>query len=107
MSTLYLAWQAPAARSWYVVGRLSAETGVYRFVYTQGALRADREAGFGSLSSFPELGRVYESDTLFPLFANRLMPRSRREYPAFVEWMSVSEDESDPFALLARSGGAR
>lgn len=107
MNTLYLAWQAPATRRWYVVGRLTAELGVYRFVYTRGALRADHEAGFGSLSSFPELDRAYESDTLFPLFANRLMPQSRREYPAFVEWMSVPEDESDPIALLARSGGMR
>lgn len=80
---------------------------MYRFVYTHGARRADREAGFGSLPSFPELDRVYESDMLFPLFANRLMPTSRREYPAFVEWMSVAEDESDPIALLARSGGQR
>jgi hypothetical protein len=107
MSTLYLAWQAPATRSWYVVGRLTTEPGVYRFVYTRGALRADREAGFGSLSSFPELNRVYDSESLFPIFANRLMPQSRREYPEFVEWMSVSEHESDPMALLARSGGMR
>jgi hypothetical protein len=107
MNTLYLAWQAPATRHWYVVGRLTAELGVYRFVYTQGALKADREAGFGSLPSFPETSRAYESDTLFPLFANRLMPQSRREYPAFVEWMSIPEDRSDPIALLARSGGIR
>lgn len=50
---------------------------------------------------------MYESDRLFPLFSNRLLPRSRPDYKDFVKWLSVPEHGDDPFALLARSGGQR
>jgi hypothetical protein len=107
MSTAYLAWRAPALRTWYPIGRLRSENGHFEFVYTEGARKARTEAGFEALASFPEFEALYQSSELFPLFANRLLPKSRGEYRQFVEWMSAGPDEADPVALLARSGGRR
>ena len=111
MTTLFLTWQDPESRRWYPIGRLDAEGAngdrSYRFRYTRGAAEAHREAGFHPLVSFPDLDRPYEAQEIFPLFANRVMPPSRPDYPDFVEWMSIAESEADPVAILARSGGRR
>lgn len=127
MSITFLAWRAPSSRRWYPVGRLESDAGPagdgrgaraadagtagaagsYRFTYTQGARQAERDAGFAALASFPEFDARYTSATLFPLFANRLLPKSRPEYPSYFEWLAVSEAQNDPLALLARSGGQR
>ena len=107
MSTLFLAWQDPASRCWFPVGRLTAHNGCYRFVYTKGAQRAVEKCQFRPLTLFPDLNAEYESDQLFPLFANRLPQRSRTDYAAFVEWLNLPKDEDDPIAVLVRSGGRR
>ena len=108
MKLLFLAWQNPDTRLWYTIGRLTeTETDCYQFSYTQGALTAQREGGFCPLPSFPDLFSVYVSESLFPLFSNRLPSRSRSDYGDFVEWLSLPLAEEDPFALLARSGGQR
>lgn len=104
MKILYLAWQDPRNRTWVPVGKLSFEDGVYRFVYTQGAQRFSNFIPFGRMK---DLGAVYESKELFPLFANRLLSKSRPEYKDFLYWLNVKEDEDDPLALLARTGGIR
>jgi hypothetical protein len=45
---------------------------------------------------------------LFPLFANRLLYKSRPEYQAYLQWLNVPGNESNnPLLLLARSGGKR
>ena len=106
MTTLFLAWRSPSTRTWYTVGRLTAD-GLYRFVYTHGAEQAEREGGFGGIPGFPERERIYESEALFALFADRLLPRSRPDYAEWLEWLSLPEHEHDPVALLARSGGQR
>ncbi|WP_333196263.1 HIRAN domain-containing protein [Microcoleus sp. S28C3] len=41
------------------------------------------------------------------MFSNRVMPRSRPDYPEFVQWLNIPQHEDDPIALLARSGGKR
>ncbi|MEO8658974.1 MAG: DNA-binding protein [Bryobacteraceae bacterium] len=107
MRTLFLAWQDPVGRRWFPVGRLEHSDGLYSFVYTKGAEQARVKAGFHALPSFPELQTVYVSEELFPLFSNRLLPRSRPEYRDYLEWLSVPESDADPVAILARSGGTR
>jgi len=62
---------------------------------------------FEAIQPFPELHTIYESDQLFPLFANRVLPKSRPEYSRVLEWLSVPANEDDPVAILARSGGQR
>lgn len=106
-STLYLAWQDPRSRLWFPIGRLTFEDKQYHFVYLKGAIEAQKKGGFEPLLSFPELSRKYTSTELFPVFSNRLMSRSRPEYPKFIHWLNMPQDEDDPIALLARSGGRR
>lgn len=106
MSTLYVAWQSPIDRSWFTVGKLSANGGTFRFAYTAGAEMA-RSSGFSPFSAFPDLLVSYESERLFPFFGNRLLSQSRREYSDFVKWVSAHEPSDDPVALLAWSGGTR
>jgi hypothetical protein len=107
IKTLILAWQDPSSRSWFPIGQLTFDGRLYRFVYLQGAHQAQQQTSFQPLWSFPELDRVYGSPELFPLFANRLLRRSRPDYPDFIQWLNMPKHEDDPIALLARSGGQR
>jgi len=105
MSTLYLAWRQPDRR-WWPVGRLSRDGSEYLFTYTRGA-RSAAEGGFRPLPGFPDLEETYASKELFPLFGNRLPPRSRADYNDFVEWLDLSSNKKDPIGMLARSDGQR
>jgi len=101
--TLFLAWQDPDERRWFTVGRLDQENDTYVFRYTQGAEQA-QEWGFDPIVSFPILHQTYESDEIFPLFANQVLSRSRPEFEDFIDWLSIPKDEVDPVAILARTG---
>ena len=107
MRTLFLAWQAPEKRCWIPVGRLTYDGEKYQFLYINGAIKAQKSCKFQPLQSFPDMNKVYESDSLFPLFGNRVLAQSRPEYKDYVKWLNIPEDEDDPIALLARSGGRR
>jgi hypothetical protein len=50
---------------------------------------------------------VYVSQELFPLFANRLLAKTRPEYKAFLGWLNLQNSGEDFLALLGRSGGVR
>ena len=107
MRTLFLAWQDSERRRWYPVGRLTSGDGVYTFAYTKGAEKARAQAAFQPLGSFPELLTKYVSESLFPLFTNRILPQNRPEYREYLEWLNVPASEQDPVAILARSGGRK
>ena len=107
MKSLFLAWQNPVSRTWHPIGRLTFDGRLYRFGYIQGATVAQAEGNFKPLWAFPDFNHIYESAELFPLFANRLLRRSRPEYPDFVQWLNIPEHKDDPIALLSRSGGQR
>jgi hypothetical protein len=105
MKALYIAWQDPETRLWHTVGQLSRENDLYRFSYTQGALASPR---FKYLGRMLDLHKTYYSRDLFPLFANRILSRSRPEYPDYLRWLAMNaEQASDPMQLLGRSGGQR
>lgn len=104
MTKLYLAWQDPLTRSWHTVGRLTVEGDRYQFVYTQGALQSPR---FAPLGSMEDLHKRYESAELFPLFANRILAKSRPEYRHFLHWLNLNEGQDDPLELLALTEGIR
>jgi hypothetical protein len=105
MNTLYIAWQDPQTRRWHTVGRLDRDAhGRYRFGYTRGASASPR---FSYLGRMMDKTQVYFSDTIFPLFANRLLAEKRAEYPAYLSWMGVEQNKPDPLEVLARSGGRR
>lgn len=107
LRTLFLSWQDHTSRRWYPVGRLNSGDGKYTFAYIGGAQEARDEALFRPLPAFPDLYTAYESDQLFPLFSNRVLPRSRPEYRDVLEWLSVPQSDNDPVAILSRSGGQR
>ena len=79
MNVLFVAWRGGENNSgvWGPVGRLGYDVQVYRFCYTRGARTV---GGFEPFPSMYDLEKVYESETLFPLFANRLLSPSRPEY---------------------------
>jgi hypothetical protein len=104
MKTLYLAWQDPENRRWLPVGRLSFDGHVYRFVYTKGAEQSPRFVPFGAMR---DLYAVYESSELFPLFANRLLSKTRPEYQDFLTWLDVPAHADEPLVLLALTEGMR
>jgi hypothetical protein len=110
MKTLFLAWQAPEpTRAWFPIGRLDAapEQSYYRFRYTHGALEAQKQTGMAPLMAFPEFQRNYESPELFPLFKNRVISSSRRDFPEYLGWLGLDAAHSDPIAMLAVTGGER
>lgn len=106
VTSLFVAWQSPAQRLWFTVGKLTSADGRFRYNYTRGAALA-KDSGFKPFTAFPDLLVSYESERLFPFFKNRLLSRSRREYSDFVRWVSGHEKSHDPIILLARSGGIR
>lgn len=105
---LYLAWQDAASRRWFPVGRLQKLADQrYEFVYLRGYLEAHKQASMSPILGFPEPETRYVSDALFPHFQNRVMPRSREDYPVYIERLGFQEPPRDPLEILARSGGRK
>jgi hypothetical protein len=105
--TLFVAWQDQQSRSWFPIGKLTYDGKKYQFIYLNGAKTAQEKCGFKPLFSFPNFKEIYTSNYLFPLFANRLMSRSRFEYQNLINSLDLSEDEDDLIAILARSEGEK
>lgn len=103
-SKAFLIWGAPFSRRWLPVGQLSRDSEDFRFVYTKGAEASERFQPFGRIT---DLNAVYVGRELFPLFANRLLPKSWPEYREFLSWLGVDEATADELELLWRSGGER
>ncbi|MBW4623286.1 MAG: hypothetical protein KME17_28500 [Cyanosarcina radialis HA8281-LM2] len=107
MKKLFLAWQDSKTRHWFPIGQLTFDGQNYNFVYTHGVKKAQAESNFQLLHSFPNLERVYTSSELFPLFSNRLMRPSRPDYQDYIQGLNIPQNEDDPIAILARSGGRK
>lgn len=113
MKSLFLAWQAPndsaRSRAWFPVGRLDVEMELprYRFRYTGGALRAQKDVGFQPLLAFPDFQKDYVSDELFPLFKNRVISSKRNDFQEYIKWLDLDRGQADPVSILAVSGGER
>ena len=89
---------------WRPGGRLEHVGGLYRFWYTRGAKRP----GFRPFAQMEELDQVFESEDLFPLFANRLLSDSRPEYEAYLRWSGFDlENPPDPIVVLGVTEGIR
>jgi len=102
---LYLAWEDPIDRKWLPVGCLTIDdNNIYRFVYTKGA---ESSRNFVPFARMDQLDKVYTSETLFPLFSNRLLLDSRPEKKNYKEWLDIEENECDPLTMLAITEGIR
>jgi len=106
MKSLYLAWQGPDRR-WFPVGRLDADAAneYFWFGYTNGALQAEKSAGFHPLPAFPDFRAAYESAELFQLFKNRVLDPNRRNFGQYLKTLGL--EHNDPIAILAVTGGER
>jgi hypothetical protein len=105
MKALFVAWQDEKSRHWAPVGRLTyGDDGLYQFVYTQGA---ETIPGFRPFGVMQDLHTIYKSETLFPIFSNRILAKNRPEYSEYLKWLGLSEDRYDALEELARTGGLR
>lgn len=104
---LFVSWRDPDSGSIHPVGRLvrrvSAAGERFTFAYLK---LAQNLSGFEPLPGLPDLYHRYDSPRLFPVFANRMMPRSRPEFDMLAARVDLSGD-ADPFEVLARAGGRR
>lgn len=106
MTALFVTWRGvDAHRGWGPVGRLEHDGGLYRFCYTQGARTLP---GFEAFPQMNDFEQVYETEELFPLFANRLLSRKRPEYEAYLRWGGFKPgSQPDPIAILGVTEGKR
>jgi hypothetical protein len=104
MKSLYIAGQNPDSREWVPVAQLRQIENGFELIYTKGARRLPSFAG---LSRMQDLEKSYFSSTLFPFFANRLIPKSRPEFKSYLSWLGLTSVPESPLDLLAISGGVR
>lgn len=81
-------------------------SGSYKFGYVRGAMRASSESGFEPLYDFPDFRVRYESSELFPLFKNRLLSKSRADFPEYLRQLNLT-DVAAPLEILSVGGGNR
>jgi hypothetical protein len=87
------------------LGRLDFAGGKYRFAYSKGARVAE---GFQYFHGMEDLGMLYESEELFPVFANRLLSKNRPEYDAYLTWGGFDPNNPpDPISILGVTEGIR
>jgi hypothetical protein len=104
---VFVSWRDPGHGSIHPIGRLVKRVGPVSDRYTFAYLRAaERLEGFQPPPGLPDLHERYDSDRLFPVFANRMMPRSRPDFDLLARRVDLSGD-ADPFEVLARGGGRR
>jgi hypothetical protein len=94
---LLVSRQDPETRRFSRVGVLSHDGHTFRFKYSEGVTRA--------LPGLP-LGRAHESESLFPIFAERVMDPHRPERAETLRHLGL-RSEAGPFEVLAVSGGSR
>jgi len=109
LHALFVAWQNPATRRFYPVGRLAQiEAGgcqdCFEFVYIQRAVEADR---FQPFVSFPDLHQIYRAKELFPMFDNRLVSRKRADFLDYIAELGLPVGTVSPITILSRSAGRR
>ena len=102
ISKLIVTWRNSETRQWVPVGNLKYENEQYFFNYTNGA-KADNFQPFGQMN---ELQKTYSSTSLFPIFQNRLLAKSRPEYEDYIDWLDISKNQNE-LIELSRSRGIR
>ena len=90
---------------WGPVGRLDFDGTDFRFVYTRGAETLE---GFRPFPGMDNLETIYRSNELFPVFANRMMPKSRPDYEAYLRWSGFDPASPPaPIQILGVTEGIR
>jgi hypothetical protein len=112
---LYVYFTNPNTQVASWIGILALYNGVYVFTYSELA-QFKTIQGFGTITDFPDLDTTYRFDSLPPLFQNKIIPRSRADYPEWcerfglipfqhtdMEWLAATKGKTnrDPFTLRA------
>ena len=102
---LVVAWQNPdpGSRAIEPVGMLAYDGETFWFSYIRHAAGLP---GFEPLLGFEDMSRLYQSEILFPLFAERAMNRRRPEFAQYVEELGFTETP-EPWELIGRTQGMR
>lgn len=99
-------WQAPdrafSRVAWLRIDRDSGQLR-YRFGYEPSA---SLPTSFQPFLAFPDLSRVWESDQMFPFFANRVLSPRAPGYAEYIAELGL-EAEATPIELLAGTLGRR
>jgi len=106
-NALYVAYRSGDKLNgkWGPIGRLEHVNSVYRFYYVQGAIDL---SDFSPFPGMADLHAIYESDELFPFFANRLLVKSRPEFDRYLVWGGFDpKNPPDPIAVLSVTEGRR
>ena len=100
MNCLYLIWSNQVIKQEFVIGRLTYDE-TYQFEYCYDCILAEQH-GWRKLFAFQD-EKVYESQTMFPVFASRLPDQHRRDIQQILEKYGMTS--YDEFDLLSKSGG--
>lgn len=104
LRSLLVLWQDPRDRSIQVIGQLGRHEAGYSFSYSRCALEIN---GFRPLPGLRDLATIYYSETLFPVFSQRVMSPSRPDYVTYLSSLGLAPDEDTPWEQILRSGGVR
>ncbi len=104
---LFLLWQTPSNNKWLPIGKLLYDAKKYIFKYTIGAEWAHNKENFIAFTQMNDFKKIYKSDELYPLFKNRLLPKSRPEYQKYLNWLDLDDKNYSYFEELARTGGSK
>ncbi|UYM15291.1 HIRAN domain-containing protein [Endozoicomonas euniceicola] len=104
LNSVFLAWQDPKERSWHTVGKLTQNNQLFEFHYTRGALTSEAFIPFTGMN---DLQATYQSDSLFPLFANRVLSERRPEYKKLLSWLGLADEKQSPIVILSKTGGIK
>lgn len=104
---LLLFWQNPVSRRWFTVGLLTEEDGLFSFKYSHSAKELAKKGEFEPFGVMRKLSQTYTAEELFPMFKNRLLEKSRPEYPDYLNWLGLDRATTTDMAELSRSGGVR
>jgi hypothetical protein len=104
---LLLFWQNTETCQWFTVGLLEFIKDEYSFRYSRSAHEAHKAGDFIPFGVMKDFSKTYTSKTLFPLFKNRLLDKSRPEYTEYLAWLGLTRESATDMDELSLSGGVR
>ena len=102
---LFVLWHDRRGGFFFKIARLEKQSTSPRYVfrYELEAFQEAHEHGLEPLLTFPDVGKIYRSDHLFPFFENRLMRKSRPDYVDYVRALGLDPDTADEMAAAVRN----
>jgi hypothetical protein len=105
---LIVTWKSNASNGILPVAELIVRMAEphYSFGYLEG-VREAQGSGFQPFLAFPNLEARYESESLFPFFANRVLPTTRPDYLESLTAVGLNAQDASVTEVLGRTNGRR